>query len=144
MIVGLLALAIAAFYAGAALYVNVVELPALQALDDQALLAGWKVSLRRGFLMQAPLCAIGFLLGVIAWAQTHYLGDALGALAMLANVPWTLALIAPINRALKAIDPLAQGPMMRTLIKRWAALHSVRIALGLLAIMAFFQARLPA
>ena len=144
MIVGLLALAMAAFYAGAALYVNVVELPALRGLDDQALLAGWKVSLRRGFRMQAPLCVVGFLLGLIAWAQTHYLGDALGALAMLANVPWTLALIAPINRALKAVDPVMSGPATRTLIKRWGALHSVRTALGLLAIIAFLQARLPA
>ncbi|HEV8014790.1 MAG TPA: DUF1772 domain-containing protein [Stellaceae bacterium] len=144
MIVGLLALAVAAFYAGAALYVNIVEQPALQALDDQALLAGWKVSLQRGFLMQAPFCIIGFLLGVIAWAETRFLGDAIGALAMLANVPWTLAMIAPTNKALKAIGPLAQGAMTRTLIKRWAALHSVRTALGLLAIIAFLEALLPA
>jgi small basic protein len=144
MIIGLLALAMAAFYSGASLYVNLVELPALQALDDQALLAGWKISLRRGFLMQAPLCVIGFMFGLIAWAQTRYLGDALGALAMLANVPWTLAMIAPINRALKAIEPVMPDPRMRTLIKRWAALHSVRIAFGLLAIIAFLQARLPA
>jgi anthrone oxygenase-like protein len=144
MIIGILALAVAAFYAGAALYVNLVEQPALQALDDKALLAGWKVSLQRGFLMQAPLCVVGFLLGVIAWAQTHYLSDAIGALAMLANVPWTLAMIAPTNKALQTIDPVAQGPTMRTLIKRWASLHSVRTAFGLLATIAFLQALLPA
>jgi len=89
--IGLLALAVAAFYSGAALYVNQVEQPALRALDDRGALAGWKVALKRGALIQAPLCVIGFLLGLIAWIETHYLSDALGAVAMLAGVPWTFA-----------------------------------------------------
>ena len=143
MIAGVLALAVAAFYAGAALYVNVVELPALQALDDRALLAGWKLSLKRGALMQAPLCLVGFLLGLAAWAQTHSLSDAVGALAMLANIPWTFAMVAPTNKALKAINPAASRPAMRALVQRWGSLQSVRTAFGFLAVLAFLQALLP-
>lgn len=143
MIFGVLALAVAAFYAGAALYVNVVELPAMAALDDRAQLTGWKASLQRGFLMQAPLCVIGFLLGLAAWWQTRFVSDAIGALAMLANVPWTLAMILPTNNALKALASEAAGPNSRALIKRWGSLHSVRTAFGLLAIIAFLQALLP-
>ena len=62
-----LALVVAAFYSGAALYVNLVEKPALLALDDKSALAGWKIALKRGAVIQAPLCAIGFALGLIAW-----------------------------------------------------------------------------
>jgi hypothetical protein len=143
VIIGILALAVAAFYAGAALYVNVVELPAMAALDDRAQLTGWKVSLQRGLLMQAPLCIVGFLLGLAAWWQTRFFSDAIGALAMIANVPWTFAMIAPTNNLLKAMAPEAGGPNSRAMIKRWGSLHSARTAFGLLALIAFLQAMLP-
>lgn len=143
MISGLLALAVAAFYAGAALYVNLVELPAIETLDDRNQLAAWRVALQRGFLLQAPLCIIGFLLGLVAWAGTHFVSDAVGSLAMLANVPWTLAMIAPTNNRLHQTTPEAAGAASRALIKRWGSLHSIRTALGLLALIAFLQALLP-
>jgi len=141
--IGALALAVAAFYSGAALYVNLVEKPALMALDDRAALAGWKVALTRGALIQAPLCVVGFLLGLAAWIETHYFSDALGSLAMLAGVPWTFAMILPTNKALQAIPPEAAGARSRSLLQRWYSLHSVRTAFGLLAIVAFLQALLP-
>ena len=143
MIVELFAPAVAAFYCGAAIYVNAVEQPALLALDDRAMLAGWKVALKRGALIQAPLCVIGFLLGLGAWIETHYLSDAIGALAMLAGIPWTFGVILPTNKALQATAPEAAGPNTRSLVKRWYSLHSVRSALGLLALVAFIQAVLP-
>lgn len=143
MFVAILALAVVAFYSGAALYVNVVELPALEALDDRAQLAGWKVSLKRGVLLQAPLCVLGFLLGFVAWAQTHFFSHALGAIALLATIPWTFAMIAPTNKALTATAPEAAGSRSRAVIKRWGSLHSIRTALGLLALLAFLQALLP-
>jgi len=143
MLIGIFCLAVAAFYSGAALYVNLVEAHALAALDDRAQLAGWKVSLKRGALMQGPLCLFGFAIGLSAWAGTHYLSDAIGAIAMLANVPWTFAMIAPTNKMLNATAPEAAGPRSRELIKRWTSLHSVRSAFGLLALIAFLQALLP-
>jgi hypothetical protein len=136
----LLALTTAAIFTGAALYVNVAEQPARLVLDDQALLAEWKPSYKRGAAMQAPLALLGCLFGLIAWWQTSQPGFLIGAVAMVAPWPWTLIGIKPVNDALLATGPGDAGPQVRALIVRWGALHAVRTALGTLAVVAFLWA----
>jgi len=91
MLFGELALISAAVFAGAAIYVNVAEQPARLTLDDSALLSEWKPSYKRGFAMQAPIAVVGFILGLIAWWQGKELGFLVGAVFIIANWPWTLA-----------------------------------------------------
>ena len=69
MLVGQLALVTAAVFAGAALYINVVEQPARLGREHQSLLTEWKPAYKRGTAMQAPLAVVGFLLGLAAWGR---------------------------------------------------------------------------
>jgi hypothetical protein len=140
VIAGLVALVIAALFSGAALYVNLVEQPARLALSDQALLAQWQPSYKRGFLMQAPLAIAGFLAGFAAWWMTGRVLFVVGALCMIANWPWTLLTIRPINSVLMATAPSDAGPKSRALLTQWNNLHAVRTALGTLATLAFLIA----
>jgi hypothetical protein len=137
MLIGHLALLVAAFFAGAAFYVSIAEQPARLMLDDHALLAEWQPSYKRGFAIQAPLALVGFALGVSAWLETDELGFLAGAILLIANWPWTLLAIRPTNNALMAMAPAQASPQSRALIKKWGRLHAVRSALGFFAMLAF-------
>jgi hypothetical protein len=136
VIFGVLALVAAALFAGAALYINLVEQPARMELNDAALLAEWKPAYKRGTMMQAPLAVIGFLLGAGAWWQNGQLLWLIGLL-MLANWPVTFFLIMPTNNRLMALQPTGGGSEARRLITRWASLHAIRTALSFTAIILF-------
>ena len=143
MLAGHLALLIAAVFAGAALYINVAEHPARLMLDDQALLAQWQPSYKRGFAMQASLAVLGFCLGIIAWRQTGEPVFVAGALLMIANWPWTLFAMMPTNNALMALRPDDPSPDARRMLVDWGRLHAVRSGLGTLATLVFLWACLP-
>jgi hypothetical protein len=142
MIAGQLALLTAAVFAGAALYVSVVEQPARLGLDDRCLLLEWKPAYKRGTVMQAPLAIIGFVLGLAAWWQTSHVGWTIGALLMIANWPVTLFAIMPTNNRLMTVEPSGAGPESRVMIERWGFLHAARTALGLAASLSFLWASL--
>jgi Domain of unknown function (DUF1772) len=142
MLLGQLALVTAAVFAGAALYISLVEQPARLGLDHRSLLAEWKPAYKRGTAMQAPLAVVGFVLGLAAWWQTGHLGWALGALLMIANWPFTFFAIMPTNHRLMATEPAAAGPESRAMIERWGSLHAGRTALGFAASLAFLWASL--
>ena len=104
------------------------------------MLAEWKPAYKRGFVMQAPLAIIGFVLGVIAWWTSGRAAFLIGAITLLANWPWTVLAIMPTNRALMATALEAAGPQSRALILEWNKLHGVRTLLGSLAVAAFLIA----
>ena len=130
MLSGLIALVIASAFTGAAFYVNVVEQPARLTLPPGPLLSQWKPSYARGFAMQATLAVIGGLLGIGAWWQKGGLLWVVGGVLLLANWPYTLAAIMPLNNRLNAIDPASATENTRALVQRWGVLHAVRTALG--------------
>ena len=142
MLAGQLALIVAAVFAGAALYVNIAEQPARLTLDDRSLLAEWQPAYKRGFAMQAPLAIGGFLLGALAWLLTGAWVWLLGAVLMIANWPYTIFVIMPINNQLTALQPEQANTETRLLIEKWAAMHAVRTLLGFAATLVFLWASL--
>lgn len=54
---------------------------------------------------------------------------------LVANWPYTLVVIMPVNRRLEATDPATAGPEVRTLVSRWGRLHPGRVGLGGAAVL---------
>ena len=144
MLTGQLALISAALFTGAAVYVNVSEQPARLKLDDRALLTEWKPSYKHGAAMQAPLALIGAALGFAAWWQAGDWRWLAGAIVILANWPYTLLVIKPVNDRLLATAAADAGAQVRSLIAQWGRLHAGRSAMGVLTTVLFLWASLRA
>jgi len=133
MIAGLIALAAAAAFAGAAFYVGFAEQPARLSLDDQALLKQWRPSYARGFAMQATLAVVSAACGFIASWQLKDWRWALAAALILANWPYTLFVMMPTNKRIGAWPVEQANAELRTLIVKWGKLHAIRTILGVAA-----------
>lgn len=137
---GLLAIVAAAAFAGAAIYINVAEHPARMRAPLDAALAQWKPSYKAGFAMQSSLAVVSGLCGVAAFFAAGGGFWLLGAALILANWPFTLIVIMPVNKRLMALDPAAADDGARTALNQWARLHAVRSALGAASVIAYLAA----
>jgi ABC-type sugar transport system permease subunit len=133
--IGQLALIFAAVFVGAAVFVTVAEQPARLALDDRAMLLEWQRSYNRAAPMQGGLAMASALLGLVAAWQMRDWRWAAGAIAILANWPYTLLVIKPTNDRLQAIPPEQSGAEARRMVVSWGTLHAGRSALGIVAVL---------
>ncbi|MFC7739448.1 DUF1772 domain-containing protein [Roseomonas sp. GCM10028921] len=137
MVLGLVALILATLFAGAALYISFVEHPARMSLEDAPLLAQWQPSYKRALPIQAGLAMLGGAAGLVAWYGLRGWQWMAGSLVLLANWPFTMLVIMPVNERLLAMMPQEAGAESRSLLRRWGGLHSVRSVLGSAASLLF-------
>jgi hypothetical protein len=121
----------AALFAGAALYVTLVEHPARLACGPPMALAEFRTSYPRAARVQAPLAIVACLAGAGVWLTGGAWGWLVAGVTIGLVVPFTVVVIMPTNRRLQdpALDP--DVPEVRALLRRWGLLHLVRTALGL-------------
>ena len=137
MILELLATLCTALFAGAAIYVNLVEHPARLECGTAAAVRQWRPSYRRATVMQASLAIVGLLAALGAWIQGRGATVLIAGLLLGAVVPFTLIVVFPTNRQLLAPTLDEASSSAAGLLDRWNRLHAVRsgAALGALLIL---------
>ena len=127
----------AGIFAGAAIYVSVVEHPARLSCGTEIAVREFAPSYKRGAIMQASLAIAGCVAGVIGGWSLNDTGSIVAALLLGIIVAFTLIVILPTNKRL--LDPAldASGAEAASLLRRWGRLHSVRSVLSVAAFLIF-------
>lgn len=135
MIVGFQFLAVlcCTLFAGAAIYINLVEHPARMGCDTKTAATVWAPSYERATVMQAPLAALSFLAGVGAWLFAGGILWLIGAVLIGLVIPFTFIGVMPTNHQLLAPGRDLSSIETRSLLVKWGRLHAVRSVLSLLA-----------
>ncbi len=124
-------------FAGAAVYINLVEHPARLSCGTDVAVQEFVPSYRRASVMQASLAIVGAACGLIAGWQLQDNVLIVAALLISAVVPFTLAVIAPTNKQLLNPSLDRRGPLAAALLRRWGWLHGVRSVLSVVAFVLF-------
>ncbi|TMA56241.1 MAG: DUF1772 domain-containing protein [Deltaproteobacteria bacterium] len=112
----------AGIFAGAAIYVSVVEHPARLSCGTEIAVREFAPSYKRGAIMQASLAIAGCVAGVIGGWSLNDTGSIVAALLLGIIVAFTLIVILPTNKRL--LDPAldASGAEAASLLRRWGRL----------------------
>jgi uncharacterized membrane protein len=122
-----------AIFAGAAIYINLVEHPARMGCETKTAATVWAPSYKRATVMQASLAIVSFFAGVAAWVAGGGVLWLVAALLIGAVVPFTLIVIKPTNNQLLAPGRDLASSETRVLLEKWGHLHAVRSVLSLAA-----------
>ena len=138
MLLEIIATLAAGLFAGAAIYIDLVEQPARKKIDIAAALTEWWPSYKRAAVVQPILAAIGLLSAIAAWLMGGSVWWLVGGVLLVAVIPYTLIIVFPTNN--KLLDPaiVDKDPKLaRQLLIRWGRLHTVRSIMSLAAFLAF-------
>jgi hypothetical protein len=124
-------------FAGAAVYINLVEQPARLSCGAELAVTEWRRSYKRGTLMQVPLALIGSLSALASWWFDGGRAWLVGGLLLLLVIPFTLIVILPTNKRLESQKLELQSEEAARLLRHWGRLHAVRSLLSGAAFLVF-------
>ena len=124
-------------FAGAAVYINLVEQPARLSCGVQLAVTEWRPSYKRGTLTQVPLALIGPLSALVSWWFDGGRAWLVGGLLLLLVIPFTLVVILPTNKELESQELDLGSEEADRLLRRWGRLHAVRSLLSGAAFLVF-------
>ncbi len=135
MVLELVATLCTALFAGAAIYINLVEHPARMECGTSLAVRQWRPSYRRATVMQAGLALVGCVSGISAWLAGRGVAVLLASLVLATVIPFTLIVILPTNHALQDPRLDVAGATAADLLVKWNRLHAVRSAAALVALL---------
>jgi uncharacterized membrane protein len=129
-----------ALFAGAAIYINLVEHPARMQAGTPIALAEFAPSYKRATVTQVSLAVAGFLSALAAGRSRSDARWLIGGGLLVSVIPFTAVVVLPTNK--KLLDPATANDLdlAEELLTRWGRLHSVRSILSLVSLMVFLLA----
>jgi hypothetical protein len=124
-------------FAGATVYIHLVEHPARLSCGVQLAVTEWRPSYKRGTMMQVPLALIGSLSALVSWWFDGGRAWFVGGLLLLLVIPFTLVVILPTNKRLESQELDLGSEEAERLLRRWGRLHAVRSLLSGAAFLVF-------
>ncbi len=124
-------------FAGAAIYLSLVEHPARMECGVQIAATEFAPSYRRATILQASLAAVGLLSSVAAWFAGAAFSWVVAGVLLGSVIPFTLIVILPTNQRLLGPPLDTRSEETGRLLARWGRLHAVRSVLSGLALLLF-------
>ncbi len=133
----LLATLSSGLFAGASVYINLVEHPARMETGIRPALTEFAPSYKRATVTQVSLAVAGFLSALAVWRSTSDARWLVGGGLLVAVIPFTALVILPTNK--KLLDPATADDLdlAERLLTRWGRLHVVRSVLSLASLLIF-------
>jgi len=124
-------------FAGAAVYVSLVEHPARMECEVEIAAAEFPPSYRRGTIMQVTLAAVCLLSSIAAWLAGATFWWVVGGVLQVSVIPFSLIVILPTNKQLLSPTLDRRSVEAERLLASWGALHAVRSVLSGVALLLF-------
>src|SRR5438477_4259898 len=122
-------------FAGAAVYVSLVEHPARMECGVEIATAEFPPSYHRGTIMQVTLAAVCLLSSIAAWLAGATFWWVVAGVLQVSVIPFTLIVILPTNKLLLSPTLDKRSVEAERLLARWGRLHTVRSVLSALALL---------
>jgi uncharacterized membrane protein len=133
----LLATLSSGLFAGASIYINLVEHPARMEAGTNLALTEFAPSYHRATVTQVSLASVGFLSALVAWRLRLDSRWLIGGGLLVSVIPFTAVAILPTNKQLLDPETANDLELAERLLTRWGRLHAVRSVLSLASLLTF-------